>query len=79
MPTDTAEAAPADLVPRSEVPARWPVIGARHARRLTETRTIPSWRVGRRVFVSAADVAEYLAGCRRPSAREAAAMGTDGL
>lgn len=48
----------------------WPAISTRLARRLTEERVIPSWVVGRRVWVSARDVSEYLAACRRPAARE---------
>ncbi|KJE23705.1 hypothetical protein FF36_01890 [Frankia torreyi] len=59
--------APADLVPRTEVPNRWPAISERMARRLTDERTIPCWVVGRRVYVSAADVEAYLASCYRPA------------
>ncbi|WP_163548360.1 helix-turn-helix domain-containing protein [Candidatus Frankia nodulisporulans] len=59
---------PDDLIPRVEVPARWPVISPRMARRLTAEQRIPSWTVGRRVFVSAGDVESWLAACRRPAA-----------
>ncbi|WP_261565310.1 helix-turn-helix domain-containing protein [Frankia gtarii] len=63
----TAHPVPADLVARSSVPTRWPAISERLARRLTTERRIPSWTVGRRVFVSAVDIERYLAGCRRPA------------
>ncbi len=59
------EQTPQDLLPRTEVPARWPAISERLARRLTSERRIPSWTVGRRVLVSAADIERYLAACRR--------------
>ncbi|KJE20360.1 hypothetical protein FF36_05334 [Frankia torreyi] len=65
---DVVEAVPGDLVPRAAIPDRWPVITARMARRLTSERRIPSWTVGRRVFVSAGDVESWLAACRRPAA-----------
>ncbi|MCM3886125.1 hypothetical protein [Frankia sp. R82] len=58
---------PDDLVPRAEVPARWPVISLRLARRLTDDRRIPTWVIGARVFVSAADVEAWLVSCRRPA------------
>lgn len=70
MPPGDTRPVPDDLLPRSEVPARWPAISVRLARRLTDERLIPCWVVGRRVYVSAADVELYLATCRRPSGRK---------
>jgi hypothetical protein len=67
-PTEPAEpTVPADLIARTDIPTRWPAITERLARRLTTERRIPSWIVGRRVFVSAADIERYLASCRRPA------------
>ncbi|ONH59671.1 hypothetical protein CcI49_17165 [Frankia sp. CcI49] len=68
MLSDVTELAPSDLIPRSEVPARWPAISTRLVRRLTDERRIACWVVGRRVYVSAADVESYLASCHRPAA-----------
>lgn len=58
------EQVPGDLVARVDVPARWPAISARLARRLTTEGRVPSWRVGARVWVSASDVDAYIASCR---------------
>ncbi|WP_261562305.1 helix-turn-helix domain-containing protein [Frankia tisae] len=63
-----AQPTPTDLVARTEVPARWPAISERLARRLTTEGRIPSWRVGSRVYVSAGDVERWLASCRQPAA-----------
>ncbi len=62
------EAVPGDLVPRAEIPRRWPVISPRLARRLTTEARIPSWMIGGRVWVSAADVDRWVASRRRPAA-----------
>ena len=59
------ERTPDDLVARTDMPARWPAIGERLAKRLTDDRRIRSWRIGARVWVSAADVETWLATCRR--------------
>jgi len=40
------------------------------ARRLTDDRLIPCWVVGRRVFVSAADIHTWLASRRRPAGQD---------
>lgn len=68
MSVDDVEPAPRDLVARTEIPARWPAISERLARRLTDERRIPTWRIGGRLFVSSADVESYLTSCRRPAA-----------
>ncbi len=65
---DVVEQTPRDLVSRTEVPDRWPAISERLARRLTDERRIPTWMIGRRVFVSATDIEEYIASCHRPAA-----------
>lgn len=58
---------PADLVARTDVPTRWPAVTARLAKRLTLDGRLASWTVGRRVFVSAADVERFLASGHRPA------------
>ncbi|WP_261561611.1 hypothetical protein [Frankia tisae] len=58
---------PVDLVPRAEIPRRWPVISPRMARRLTDDARLPVWVVGHRMYVSAADVEAYIVSCRRPA------------
>ncbi|WP_261554064.1 helix-turn-helix domain-containing protein [Frankia tisae] len=61
------EAVPEDLVPRAEIPRRWPVISKRMARRLTDDGRLPVWVIGHRMLVSAADVEAWLVSCRRPA------------
>ncbi|WP_256790133.1 hypothetical protein [Frankia sp. AvcI1] len=50
------EVMPEDLVPRAEIPRRWPVISKRMARRLTDDKRLPVWVIGARLHVSAADL-----------------------
>jgi len=66
--SDGFDATPGDLIARSDIPKRWPAITTRFAERLTDERRIPSWKIGRLVYVSAADVEAYLRACHRPAA-----------
>lgn len=65
----TEETVPDDLVARGEIPRRWPAITARLARRMTDERRVPTWLIGRRLFVSAADIDAWVAARRRPVGR----------
>jgi hypothetical protein len=65
MTEDVPEPTPGDLLPRIEVPRRWPAISERLARRLTVEGRIPSWTISGRVWVSAGDVERWLATRKR--------------